>query len=329
MSILDNIKGARSGEDGDSGGKFNPFKLLEIGEIMARYTDGIRIKDFVFLAVLTSERLILIDSARQGSGQITKEIPFSVIKQAELERDERDRPTLAISMEVGGQHRVMRLVFTGLINEPDTECREWFTAINGYPPERVEQPEIRLDEPLLSPTPEPQRSYSDPVELRQPVSPPVEPVYSPAPVIQSPSNPSVTPNLEAHVPSQPAPVVTAPPVEEIRTVQPPVQPPAPAYIPVKAPEPVQPEIPRVTPMPSPSSVISIPHDARKKVPATRIQDGSVRILIEKPDISPVRIFPGSRGEKQRSVPSWKYCIQCGTRIPSQSRFCQACGSQQT
>ena len=167
MSILDNIKGARSGEDGDSGGKFNPFKLLEIGEIMARYTDGIRIKDFVFLAVLTSERLILIDSARQGSGQITKEIPFSVIKEAELERDERDRPTLAISMEVGGQHRVMRLVFTGLINEPDTECREWFTAINGYPPERAEPPEIRLDEPVPSPSPEPQRSYFDPEKSRR------------------------------------------------------------------------------------------------------------------------------------------------------------------
>ncbi|MDD1729533.1 MAG: zinc ribbon domain-containing protein [Methanospirillum sp.] len=329
MSILDNIKGARSGEDGDSGGKFNPFKLLEIGEIMARYTDGIRIKDFVFLAVLTSERLILIDSARQGSGQITKEIPFSVIKEAELERDERDRPTLAISMEVGGQHRVMRLVFTGLINEPDTECREWFTAINGYPPERAEPPEIRLDEPVPSPSPEPQRSYFDPEKSRQPVPPPVQPVYVPAPVMQSPSTPSVTPNLQTPVPSQPVPVVTAPPVEEIRTVQQPVQPPTPAYIPVKASDPVQPEIPRVAPMPSVPPATSIPPDARKKVPATRIQDGSIRILIEKPDLSPVRIFPSSRGETQRSVPSWKYCIQCGTRIPSQSRFCQACGSQQT
>jgi len=183
MSLLDNIKGNRSGDEGDQGGKFNPFRLLEIGEIMVRYTDGIRVKDFVFLAVLTSERLILIDSARQMTGQITKEIPFSVIKQADLERDERDRPSLAISMEVGGQNRVMRLVFTGLILEPETECREWFTAINGYPPERAEAPEIHLDEPADAPKEEISQKKPDIVEKPDTIVP------IPAPVVVTPSPP--------------------------------------------------------------------------------------------------------------------------------------------
>lgn len=328
MSLLDNIKGARSGDEGDSsGGKFNPFRLLEIGEIMVRYTDGIRIKDFVFLAVLTTERLILIDSARQGTGQITKEIPFSVIKQADLERDERDRPSLAISMEVGGQNRVMRLVFTGLISEPETECREWFTAINGYPPERIEQPEIRLDEPAVSP-PQQQPLYTDPVQPEQVVSSPPRIPYTPEPVSSAPQYPSPAPEpVILRVPSSPP--VTAPLGEEIRTVRQPVQPPAPVYQPAPPMESVQPA-PRITPAPIPQSVPAVLPGARKKIPSTPPQEGSVRILIEKPDISPVQIRFESAGEKQqRGVKSWKYCIHCGSRIPSQSRFCQTCGSQQT
>jgi hypothetical protein len=326
MSILDNIKGPRSGDDGDpNSGKFNPFKLLDIGEIMVRYTDGLRIKDFVFLAILTSERLILIDSTKQGSGQITKEIPFSVIKQAELERDERDRPTLAISMEVGGQHRVMRLVFTGLINEPDTESREWFTAINGYPPERIEAPEIRLDEPVSPPASE-QRTYSTPVQPQQPVyqSPPVN--YTPPSEKQVLPTPSLAPEMRQPASPESSPVASTPPVEEIRTIPQPV---VPVYRPVSSPEPLQP-LPRVTPTREVQKSPRIPPGARKKNPSSPVQEGSVRILIEKPDISPVRIHVESAGEKQQSgSPAMKYCIQCGSRIPSQSRFCQSCGSQQT
>lgn len=325
MSILDNIKGPRSGDDGDpNGGKFNPFKLLDIGEIMVRYTDGIKIKDFVFLSVLTSERLILIDSTKQGSGQIAKEIPFSVIKLAELERDERDRPTLAISMEVGGQHRVMRLVFTGLINEPETECREWFTAINGYPPERIEKQELRLDEPATPPQPEP-RSYSTPVEQAVPVPPLVS--YNPQPVSPVPPVAAQVTEIKQPVP-QPVPVTYAPIGDEIR-IRDPVQPPAPVYAPPHPQEPVKPAL-RAEPVPVVPRGSSIPSAAKKVAPSIPVQEGSVRILIEKPDISPVRIRIEPSGEKQqKESTSWKYCIQCGSRIPLQSRFCQSCGSQQT
>lgn len=291
MSLLDNIKGNRSGDEGDQGGKFNPFRLLEIGEIMVRYTDGIRIKDFVFLAVLTSERLILIDSARQMTGQITKEIPFSVIKQADLERDERGRPSLAISMEVGGQNRVMHLVFTGLILEPETECHEWFTAINGYPPERAEVPEIRLDEP--ADTPKHEVKQENPViveaqEIRAPI---------PAPVIVSPS---------------PLP-------EERKMVEP---------VPIPAPAPV-------TQVKSRVSVAPVPQKSRmgasvRPIPVTPVPEGSVRIVIEKPEIHPFRIPVEPEGdERHQNSKSWKFCIHCGTRTPSHSRFCQACGNRQT
>ncbi|MFH0967566.1 MAG: hypothetical protein V1862_07780, partial [Methanobacteriota archaeon] len=249
MSLLDNIKGTRSGDEGDQGGKFNPFRLLDIGEIMARYTDGIRIKDFVFLAILTSERLILIDSTRQMTGQITKEIPFSVIKQADLERDERDRPSLSISMEVGGQNRVMHLVFTNLILEPEEECREWFTAINGYPPEREEAPEIRLDEPADAPKPE---AYQENVSVREiPVSrPPI-----PAPV-----------------------VITPPPLVAERTNI------EPEPIPAFAPAPVTPAKGRVSVAPAPPKKrigASVP-----PIPVTPVPEGSVRIVVEKPDVRP-------------------------------------------
>ncbi len=325
MSILDNIKGPRGDEGDPSGGKFNPFKLLDIGEIMVRYTDGIRIKDFVFLAVLTSERLFLIDSARQGTGQITKEIPFSVIKQAELERDERDRPTLAISMEVGGQERVMRLVFTGLISEPETECREWFTAVNGYPPERIEKQEIRLDEPATPPVQE--RSYTEPVVQQQPAVEPQQVSYVPPPVHQAPRAPTLAPEIQQPVP-QPIPVAHVPPTDEIGAAEP-IQPSAPVYRQPPAPKPVKPAL-RAEPATAASHVASIPPAARKMPPSIPVQEGSVRILIEKPDISPVQIRAGPAHKKQQKAStSWKYCIQCGSHIPSQSRFCQSCGSQQT
>lgn len=321
MSILDNIKGGRGGEEGDLGGKFNPFRLLEIGEIMVRYTDGIRIKDFVFLAVLTSERLILIDSARQGTGQITKEIPFSVIKQADLERDERDRPTLAISMEVSGQSRVMRLVFTGLISEPETECREWFTAINGFPPERAEQPEIRLDEPAGVPAVEPAPTPAPlPVPQPEPVPAPVQvplvtPVAPPQPVVQAP----------LYV--QPPPVEVATPAVPLVVKSVPI--PAPVAVPIPVPAPVQSVAPVYSP-PVSAPVPQIHPVARRPIPTSPPAEGSVRILIEKPDISPVQIHPEpARDNHSRGLKSWKHCIHCGVKIPSQSRFCQTCGSQQT
>jgi len=321
MSILDNIKG-RSSDEGEPGGKFNPFRLLEIGEIMVRYTDGIRIKDFVFLAILTSERLILIDSARQGSGQITKEIPFSVIKKADLERDERDRPALAISMEVGDQQRVMRLVFTGLINEPDTECREWYTAINGFPPERIEKVEVHLDEPAQVVQPE-QRI----------------PVQNPPPVTEVPLAPPVVPVSEPAPPAEPAPPVREP--EPVPVAQPPrvaAAPPQPSRDPanpVHQETPPTPASPVRTPVSSPPSRVIVsppPQPVRQKtsVPVAKARDleGSLRIVIEKPAISPIRVNPGPSSDGGAGTRSFSHCIHCGARTPSQGRYCQVCGRSQ-
>lgn len=308
MSILDNIKGNRPGSEGEAGGgKFNPFKLLSIGEIMVRYTDGIRIKDFVFLAVLTSERLILIDSAKQGSGQITKEIPFSVIKRADLERDEKDRPTLAISMEVGDQSRVMRLVFTGLINEPESECREWYTAINGFPPERAEVPDIRLDEPANL-TPQAQQPRVEPGP--EPVIPPVN---------------------ESPVQSNPEPIKEEIPEKTLITPAIQTQPEIAVYTPPPPP-------PKVSPTPQPAQRVTVPRKPVKRrtkvpirqIPVTPVPEGSVRIFIEKPEVSPFRVPIEPAGEGgERIATSWKFCIHCGSRTPSHARFCQSCGARQT
>ena len=352
MSLLDNIKG-RSGDEGDQGGKFNPFRLLDIGEIMVRYTDGIRIKDFVFLAVLTSERLILIDSARQGTGQITKEIPFSVIKQAELERDERDRPSLAISMEVGGQQRIMRLVFTGLINEPESECREWYTAINGYPPERIEQPEINLSEPAPVPREEQVPVFTGTSETPAaqsapaPHLPPTPPIRNEPEIVLPPPEP-----VSISQPPMQAPVPVSSPPEPVSIPQPPVQAPVPVSSP---PEPVsipQPPAPAPVPVSSPPEPVSIPQPSvqqatritlapipvqtptqkvtRKEESYIPVSEGSVRVMIEKPDISPLQVHPKPAGEGgSRGAKSFKYCIHCGARTPSHARFCQACGNTQT
>lgn len=269
MSLLDNIKGIRGeGEETGGGGPFNPFKLLEIGEMMVRYCDGIRIKDFVFLAILTSERLVLIDSAKQGSGVIAKEIPVSVIKHADLERDERGRPTLAVSMEIGEQNRVMRLVFSGLINEPDAECREWFTAINGYPP-------------AAPPSPEPPGI---------------------APIIEAPESVPALPE-EPH----PEPVL-------IKPIAPPI------------PEPEQPE-PSSSRSEEPRAVPpSRPVRQRPPLKGTP-GEGTIRIMIERPALAPLRIQPSTAGPDGSSAPS-RFCIHCGGRIPSSGKFCPICGKNQ-
>jgi hypothetical protein len=326
MSLLDNFMGNRNVDGGDQGGKFNPFRLLEIGEIMVRYTDGIRIKDFVFLAILTSERLILIDSTRQGAGQITKEIPFSVIKQADLERDERDRPSLAISMEVGGQSRVMHLVFTGLIEAPDSECREWFTAINGYPPEQAVVPEIRLDEPVIVPTP-PGIRQDKVIETEIPesrASTPVPGAVPPAPPV-SKRKVVVAEPVPAPAPAPVADVIPPPPpVDEKKAV---VAEPVPEPAPV-----LEPAAPAIV-QERTASGFSRPRGpvpSAHPVPATPVPGGYVRIQIEKPDVHPFRVPVESVGDRgYRNSATWKFCIQCGARNSSSSRFCQTCGSRQT
>ncbi|HWQ68067.1 MAG TPA: hypothetical protein VN372_14510 [Methanospirillum sp.] len=305
MSLLDNIKGMRSSDDGDGGGsKFNPFRLLEIGETMIRYADGIRIKDFVFLGVITSNRLILIDSAKQSTGVISKEIPVSLIKEAVLEQDERGRPTLAVTMEVGGQNRVMRLVFTGLIDEPVTECREWFSAINGYPPEPESAPEPH-DGETTGKADQNQSAIDESQNLSVP-----------------------TPEQESQpVPEQkPKTVITSHETDQepkIRTIPDPAP-----RMPIQNNQGGKVEVSskKVKKAPVSTPLVSI----RREAPVTPTPEGSIRILIEKPNISPIQIRKGpARSNQGSGTHTFGFCIHCGARLPSTARFCNTCGKAQT
>ena len=296
MSILDKIKGEGEGE----GGAFNPFRILDIGEIMVRYCDGIKIKDYVFFGILTSERFMLIDSVHQSAGVIAKEIPISVIKDAELERDEKDRPTLAVNMEIGGQSRVMRLVFTGLVDEPETECREWFTAINGYPPERLEQlepakPEEPAQQPAVSPIldePAP-REILEEIRAPKPIITEVKPEVKPEPVKKPEPEVIPEPEIQEPVIRHEPPVVIAKPRRQ-------------------------------------KSAASVPHRRSESVhpDITTPPDGSIRITLEKPDITPIKIQREISTLPSDRTGSSKFCIHCGSHIPPNAKFCPACGKQQ-
>ena len=93
MSFIENLRGRGESEE-PGGGNFNPFRILEIGESMIRYCDGIRIKNYNFLAIPTSDRLVLIESAQQSAGTIAKEIPVSMIKGRGDGTDEKNRPAM-------------------------------------------------------------------------------------------------------------------------------------------------------------------------------------------------------------------------------------------
>ena len=270
---------------------------------MVRYCDGIRIKDYSFLAILTSDRLALIDSGKQHEGLIAKEIPVSLIQGAEMEKDERGRPALAVTMEVSGQTRLMKMVFTGHISEPVTECKEWFTAINGYPPE---------PEATITPVPEPET----PVEgapAAQPVRPEpvVQPVAEPTPPIQ-----------------KPVPVPEPEPVREE-----PAAPPAPTLS--VQPSSPQPELPKIASIAVESQTEHLttadakPQEKRvlSQEKSREVSEGSILISIEKPEIEPIHL---SRrvSSPQGGTGKTRFCLHCGSRIPGISRFCSVCGKSQ-
>lgn len=319
MSIIDNLR-VRGDGDESSGGKFNPFRILEIGESMIRYCDGIRIKNYNFLAILTSDRLVLIESAQQSAGTIAKEIPVSMIQGAVIERDEKNRPALAVSMEVGGQTRLMILVFTGLITEPETECREWFAAINGYSPE---------------PEPEPEQ-HVQPQAPQVPVPPPVQ-APSPETVVQVPA-----PIIDAEVPLPP-PVpaqevqnvvpepVPQPPVSEIKEPEqpfiPPVQPlaevPLPPQSVIPPSIPVQPSPPIATKIPS-----KAPAPVKQPIIVPTPGSDSILIHVEKPDITSIKIGRKIGSHTSTSGGKPRFCIHCGSKISLYARFCPVCGKSQ-
>lgn len=307
MSLIENLRVRGDGEE-SSGGKYNPFRILEIGESMVRYCDGIRIKNYNFLAILTSDRLVLIESAQQSAGTIAKEIPVSMIQGAVMERDEKNRPALAISMEVGGQTRLMKLVFTGLIAEPETECREWFAAINGYPPE----PEVQKE-----PEPEP------PVQV------------SPSPIIDAEAVSSVRKEVPAQesvadqVKPEPAPIPASVPRQEPVPVPPPGVTAGPDIPLASSSSPATPGIEPAPRQVSSEKSPAVTEKGTKRIPVPPPGSDSIQISIEKPSVAPVRfkrkgmIPVGGSGGKSR------YCMHCGSRVPSVAKFCPVCGKNQS
>jgi len=315
MSLIENLRGRGESEE-PGGGNFNPFRILEIGESMIRYCDGIRIKNYNFLAILTSDRLVLIESAQQSAGTIAKEIPVSMIKGAEMERDEKNRPALAMNMEVGGQTRLMKLVFTGLIDEPETECREWFAAINGYPPE----PQIT--------------QVAEPEVITPPPSPP--PQAKPGPVI--PSDPSPIIDAEVHTAQvmqeaerapdalkpepEPAPAPASPPAsvpDQVITAQdlPAENPPVPVT-PVSKP-----------PLPQATSAEPVRPEKEQRQSSISAPGGdSIQISIEKPALCPVQLKRRSMFTAGGSGGKSRFCMHCGSRVPYTAKFCPVCGKTQ-
>lgn len=328
MSIIENLR--RGDGDEAGGGKFNPFRILEIGESMVRYCDGIRIKNYNFLAILTSDRLVLIESAQQSAGTIAKEIPVSMIQGAVMERDEKNRPSLAVSMEVGGQTRLMKLVFTGLIAEPETECREWFAAINGYPPE----PELNQEPELPvapEPTPEP-----IPVSLSPPGTAGPLPVPAPAPVpspIIDAEAVSPVPKTEEIQEQIPAPVQLEPaPTPVIQYQQEPVSPPAPVGISPEVPEVISPapKAPVVDKAPEsiPQKTKPIPKNGKQRISVPAPGTETIQISLEKPNISPLRFKRRDTTPVSGSSGKPRYCMHCGSRFPAVAKFCPVCGKTQ-
>ena len=321
MSLIENLRGRGEGDE-PGGGKFNPFRILEIGESMIRYCDGIRVKNYNFLAILTNERLVLIEGAQQNEGTIAKEIPVSMIKGAEMERDEKNRPALAMSMEVGGQTRLMKLVFTGIIDEPETECREWFTAINGYPPEPQMVPELKFEVP---PIPVQEPAQAKPV----PVSPP-----APSLVIDA----EAPPDLEmkktemASEPVKPDPV-SSPAIQHKHPEQVPSPVAAPVFVAPEVPV-AEPSAPVTTPVVPPTSqvttekIIAEPKKEQLRKPVPSPGGDSIQISIEKPDLGPVQLKRKSMVPAGGSGGKNRFCIHCGSRVPYTTKFCPVCGKVQ-
>lgn len=320
MSIIENLRRG-DGEDPGSG-KYNPFRILEIGESMVRYCDGIRIKNYNFLAILTSDRLVLIESAQQSAGTIAKEIPVSMIQGAEMERDEKNRPSLAVSMEVGGQTRLMKLVFTGLITEPETECREWFAAINGYPPE-----------PAINQEPEPQ-VVPDPAPV--PVSPSVSPKPAPVPVPSPIIDAEVTspaPIVEIIEEQIPEPMKQEPvPVPVIKPQQESQSPPTPVVVPTEVPLPTPPApaapVIAPTPEPIPEKHVPVPKKEKQRISVPTPGTDSIQISLEKPDIGPVRFRRRTTTPVGGSSGKSRFCMHCGSRVPALAKYCPVCGKTQ-
>lgn len=322
MSLLDNLKGLGSNAPTSSeASTFNPFKLLSIGESLLLYTDGIRIKDYTFYAVLTSERFLLVDNSPKGKGAIAKEMPSELIQKADLEHEALN-PVLILHVRIEGQVRHMRLLFTGLIENPENEARAWYTTINGYPPETETE--------ALDSVQNPPQAYAEEVtpDITSHIDPPSSDVDEEA------RREVDTPSSEAKPRLRKQNIVSAGIIdaeeEEERLVAAKLLQSTPNEMEVDAkPENALTSSPSLKPVQSvPFSPPYIPVQIEKKEVDPRL---SVSIHVQKPKLTP---FGRSVMELRRPMASGDgtssvvFCLMCGTSIPAKSRFCRVCGERQ-
>ncbi|MDR2855131.1 MAG: hypothetical protein LBV40_03110 [Methanomicrobiales archaeon] len=306
MSLLDNLKGLGGNASASSGvSTFNPFKLLSIGESLLLYTDGIRIKDYTFYAVLTSERFILVDNSSKGKGSIAKEMPYELIQKADLEH-EGTTPVLILHVRIEGQVRHMRLLFTELIEKPEHEARAWCATINGYP--------LEAGTEVFDSAQSLEQAYAEETmpHIASPLSDADEDM----------GKQEDTPPIEAK-PRQRKKQVVSPGIidaeeEEERLVA--------AKILQSTPHKMEADAKQEHPLVSFPPHVSVQIEKKEVDPRL-----SVSIHVQKPKLTPLgRNFmntqlPMVSGGGTSSV---VFCVMCGTSIPAKSRFCRVCGERQ-
>ena len=328
MSLLDNIKGLGGNTPGYSGvSTFNPFKLLGIGESLLRYSDGIKIKDYAFYAVLTSERFILIDNSPKGMGAIAKEMPSELIQKADLEH-EGTTPILILHVMIEGQVRHMRLIFTGLIERPEDEARAWYATINGHPLETTKEiidaaqkqrQEKNEDKPHDLAEHDNLDNFKTNAKEEEKRDEDTLPIKSSKPRKQKPQPIVADGIIDAEVEEErlvAAKILQTEP-KNVKWNVPPTED-------VLAPSPMNKPVQPTYPSPLQVSV----QIEKRKVDSRR----AVSIHVQKPQLVPLgRSVMEPHGlmiSKESGTSSIAYCVMCGSSISAKSRFCRVCGEKQ-
>jgi hypothetical protein len=331
MSLLDNLKGLGSNSPGlGRSSSCNPFKFLGIGESMLNYSDGIKIKDYAFFGVLTSERFILVDNSPKGKGTIAKEMPSDLIQKAELEH-EGTTPILVLHVLIEGQVRSMKLTFTGLIENPDDEARSWYTSINGRPPETALEKSSR-------PIQEPEQ-----MEIEENISPPIPYTLQAdaehyTQVMQITDEyeedkrgdrdiPTVKPNVRQKQDHFVSDGIIDAEEEEERLAAAKM-----ALSEQKQPQPI-------TPLEADQVPDAFQHSSQPLSPNISIQiekrevdpRHATSIHLQKPKLTPLGrgvVEPHFPIQFREGTSPVAFCLMCGTSIPVKSRFCRICGERQ-
>ena len=333
MSLLDNLKSLGVNPSGlGKPTSFNPFKFLGIGESMLNYSDGIRIKDYTFFGILTSERFILVDNSPKGKGTIAKEMPFDLIQKADLEH-EGETPMLVLHVLIEGQIRSMKLLFTALVEDPEGESRAWYTSINGHHPESeaekkpelvqeetvhdLEQAYIEKSVPHTTQDVPQATPYSFQTDAEQYAQNAIEYEEEKVEYRETPIVKPKPKQKQQHFVSDG--IIDAEEEEERLTA---------AKIAL-----VKEQTQSIAPPPSqkPADIVApshIPVQIRKKEVDSR---SATSIHLQKPKLTPL-----GRGVVESHLPltskeglsSVAFCLMCGTSIPAKSRFCRICGERQ-